>query len=172
MKRFTMMTICLFVLACLAATTAWATSPHFVNDSASVSSTTGFLTVSWKEAGLGNNQNIDYTLSATETAGYDCINGGGNHPSATNKATVTGAVSASGQFNSGNNGQITESLTVGNPPPGPGNFSCPSGQTLVLGCVSYTDVSLEDTTNSLFAPGISGTFSATLISVKKGATCP
>jgi hypothetical protein len=43
--------------------------------------------VSWHEAGLGDNQNIDYRASADVSAVYTCLNGGGNHPKAANKET-------------------------------------------------------------------------------------
>ena len=129
----------------LSATAASATSPHFVRASDSVNNA-GSLVVSFKEAGLGNNQLISYTSHANATAVYACINGGGNHPRAANKETVSGPVSASGTFSSGQNGQISQSLTAG--PPGPGSFSCPPGQRLELASVSYTGVSITDTTNS------------------------
>jgi hypothetical protein len=135
--------------------TALAQSPHFLSAGASGPNSDGQLTVSWKEAGLGNNALINYTASADATATYACINGGGNHPKATNKATVSGPVSASGTFSSGKNGSITASLTID--PPSPGDFSCPSGQRLVLADVSYTNVAITDTTNNISA-SIPGTF--------------
>src|SRR5438874_9376999 len=78
-----------------------AQSPHFLSASDSIISTVadgGDLVVSWKEAGLGNDVTITYTATANATASYACINGGGNHPSASNKETVNGPVSASGSF--------------------------------------------------------------------------
>ncbi|HBY92561.1 MAG: hypothetical protein M5U01_31900 [Ardenticatenaceae bacterium] len=140
---------------------ALAANPHFINASANLDQN-GNLVVSWKEAGLGDNQLIDYTASADATATYACINGGGKHPQATNKETVSGPVSASGTFSSGKNGQITASLTV--PPPDKGDFSCPPGQRLVLASVSYTNVSITDTTNGITEP-IPGTFSKTFFEV-------
>ena len=47
--------------------TALATNPHFINASASGPANNGNLTVSWKEAGLGNNQLIAYVASADAT---------------------------------------------------------------------------------------------------------
>jgi hypothetical protein len=126
---------------------ALATSPHFINATDSIDSVTGDLTCSWKEAGLGNNQNIDYKCEAQGSATYVCVNHGGANPSASNKTTVGGPVSATGTFNSGRNGQITASLTVH--PPSAGSFSCPSGQSMELAQVSYTDVFLTDLTNSI-----------------------
>jgi len=155
MRRFAMLTICLLALATFLVTAAQAQSPHFIKTSASVQNN-GNLTVSFKEAGLGSNVNIDYLASANGSATYGCINGGGNHPKATNKETVNGPVSAGGTFSSGQNGTISQSLTIA--PPGPGNFSCPGGQTLLLGTVSYSNVSISDNTNSVSEVVGTGTF--------------
>lgn len=136
------------------ATPAQADSPHFVRASAQLSGTD--LTVNFKEAGLGTNQLIDYTATADATAVYVCVNRGGANPSASNKTTVNGPVSASGTFNSGKNGQVTASLTLS--PPSAGSFTCPPGQSLEIASVSYTNVSITDTTNNITEP-IPGTFS-------------
>lgn len=133
--------------------TAFAESPHFVRASAKLSGTN--LVVSFKEAGLGTNQLITYVASADASATYVCVNRGGANPSASNKTTVSGPVSATGTFSSGKNGQVTASLTLN--PPGPGGFSCPPGQSLEIAEVSYTNVSITDTTNSITEP-IPGTF--------------
>jgi hypothetical protein len=139
----------------VAAPSAFATSPHFNSASAGLSGTN--LVVSFKEAGLGTNQNIAYTASANASATYVCVNKGGGNPSASNKTTVQGPVSASGVFSSGKNGNVSASLTLGPPPP-PGSFSCPKGQSAQTAQVSYTDVSIADTTNGVTDP-IPGTFS-------------
>ena len=138
----------------IAAPAALAQNAHFISAKASVSGAN--LVVSWKEAGLGDNQLIHYTASADGTATYVCVNKGGGNPSAANKTTVNGPVSASGTFNSGKNGNITASLTVN--PPSPGGFSCPNGQQLQLASASYTNVSVTDDTNGITEP-IAGTFS-------------
>ena len=98
------------------------------------------------EAGLGTNQNINYTLSANASATYVCVNKGGANPSASNKTNVAGPVSASGTFNSGKNGNVTASLTVSPPP---ANLNCPGGQTQQVASVTYTGVTLTDTTNGI-----------------------
>jgi hypothetical protein len=138
---------CLVAVAALWTGIALAVSPHFIAATDSINQVTGVLTCSWKEAGLGNNQNIDYKCEAQGNATYVCVNNGGGNPSAKNKTTMTGQVSATGTFNSGNNGQITASLSVN--PPGSGNFSCPSGQSLELAQVSYSSVFLIDLTNGV-----------------------
>ena len=129
----------------MAAPAALAVSPHFVSASGAVNSD-GSLTVNFKEAGLGTNQNINYTLTAQGTATWVCVNNGGANPSAQNKTTVNGPVSASGTFSSGKNGNVTASLTV---QPPPSNITCPKGQKLQLASASYTGVTLTDTTDGI-----------------------
>jgi hypothetical protein len=91
------------------------------------------LTVSGKEAGLGDEAQIHVELTATAL----CINGGGNHPKATNKASVT----ASGDFPV-QNGKAEFTLT------GTAVFqpSCDPPMT-----VTFTDITVTDTTNGLTA---------------------
>jgi hypothetical protein len=144
MRRLLASLVALVALAG-SSTAAFATSPHFVSASGSINSD-GSLTVSFKEAGLGTNELINYTLTANGTATWVCVNNGGSNPSAQNKTTVNGPVSASGTFNSGKNGNVTASLTV---EPPASNISCPKGQKLELASASYTDVTLTDTTDGI-----------------------
>jgi hypothetical protein len=139
----------------MAAPAALAVSPHFVNASAEISGAN--LVVSFKEAGLGTNQQISYTANGDATATYVCVNKGGANPSASNKTTVSGPVSATGTFSSGKNGNVTASLTL-TPPPPPSTFSCPPGQRQATAEVTYTNVSITDNTNGITEP-IPGTFS-------------
>jgi hypothetical protein len=141
----------------ISAPAAFASSPHFINASASFGSGDALI-VQFKEAGLGDNQNIYYVASADATAEYDCVNGGGKHPQATNKESAEGPVTASGTFSSGKNGAINGSLTLH--APSAGDFSCPPGQRLVLANVSYTNVAITDTTNGV-SESIGGTFART-----------
>jgi hypothetical protein len=153
MRRF-LIALCAPILFLLAmATPAYAVSPHFVRADAALSGVD--LVVSFKEAGLGTNQLITYEATADATATYVCVNRGGANPSAQNKETVSGPVSATGTFSSGKNGQVTASLTLN--PPGPGSFSCPPGQSLEIAQVVYTNVAITDTTNGITEP-IPGTF--------------
>ena len=158
MKRVSLVLLSLCVMAGM----VFATSPHFVTGPNATLQTAGNLTVSWKEAGLGDNVLIHYTSSAQASAVYACINGGGKHAQATNKETATAPVTCSGDFSSGKNGNIIASLTC--PLPGAGDFSCPSGQTLVITSVSYSGISLSDDTNGVSAPGTPSSASACLIS--------
>ncbi len=163
-KRGVVIVLSIVMALVLTVTPVMAASPHFINASASVDNA-GNLVVSWKEAGLGDNQLIDYVASANASGFYACINGGGNHPQAANKEAFEGPVSGSGTFNSGKNGQITASLTVA-PPPSP--LTCPNGQRLVLACVTYSDVALTDTTNGITA-NIPGSVSRTFFAIPE---CP
>jgi hypothetical protein len=144
----------------LAAAVAVAVSPHFVRASASGPNNAGNLIVNFKIAGLGDNVTLTVTASADATAVYACRNNGNNFPSDPKKQEVSGPVSASGDFTSGKNGQITDSLTL-NPPPT--TLDCPPGQKVVLVSVSYTNVAVS-------APGagtesIPGTFSRTFFEI-------
>ena len=145
MKRRIAVVALVFVAFALIAQQALAQNEHFIFARASLNND-GSLTVNFKEAGLGTNQLINYTLTADATATYVCVNRGGANPSAQNKTTVAGPVSASGAFNSGKNGQVTASLTVSPPP---SDISCPPGQSLELASVSYTNIVLTDTTNNV-----------------------
>jgi hypothetical protein len=158
MKRMLLALAAVFATAALAAPAAFADSPHFISASAAVDSS-GNLTATFKEAGLGNNATTaGITLSADATAVYQCFNKGGNHPQAGNKETVSGPVSSSGSFDV-RHGSTSGSITVG--PPGPGAFACPSGQTLHLISVQYTNVTLTDTSvTPNDVASIPGTFSS------------
>jgi hypothetical protein len=154
MRRMLLALAGFLAIAALAVPAALAVSPHFISASATVN-TDGSLTVKFKEAGLGTNQLINYTASAQGTATWVCVNKGGANPSAQNKTTVNGPVSASGAFDSGKNGNVTGSLTL---QPPPSDITCPNGQKLELASASYTGVSITDTTNGITEP-IPGTFS-------------
>jgi hypothetical protein len=153
MRRVGIIAVLSMLLVAFAASAALAQNEHFIRASGSLNNN-GSLTVSFKEAGLGTNQNITYVLSADATATYVCVNRGGANPSAQNKTTVAGPVSSTGTFSSGKNGSVTASLTVSPPP---SDISCPSGQSLQLAQVTYNNVTLTDTTNNVTAD-IPGTF--------------
>jgi hypothetical protein len=151
--RYTTIAIIAIVAAGLSAsaiTPALAQNAHFVSATATVNNN-GQLVVNWKEAGLGDNQNIDYELTAQASASYECLNKPGKNPSAANKEEVTAPVGATGTFASGKNGQITGSFTV-NPPPSTSALKCGQGQTATLVSVTYTNIQLKDVTNNIQAP--------------------
>jgi hypothetical protein len=122
----------------LAAPSAVAVSAHFV--SANVTSvTSNTITVSFKEAGLGNSLD-SVTIQLSGTA--ECINPGSNHPKAANKSSE----SASGVF-SISNGQATGSLTMS-----ASNISPTCSPPMVI---AWTDLVLSDPTfnDSVSIPG-------------------
>lgn len=146
-------------VAVMIASPANATSgAHFFHVSSSVNDA-GSLLVGYDEAGVGNST-VNYTINVTDaSAVYACINGGGNHPKAANKETVNSSLAVSFSRDPVN-GRVTGTTS---PPVGPvdkGNFNCPSGQTLVLASVSYSGITLTDTTNnvSTAVPDASRTF--------------
>jgi len=116
----------------LAAGPAAAVSPHFV--SASVTGiTSNTITVSFKESGLGNSLNsVTITVNGTAV----CVNGGGNHPKASNKE----AFSVSGVFGVSNGtatGSETLSAATISPP-------CSPPQTICWTGLSVTDAAFSD----------------------------
>jgi hypothetical protein len=130
---------------------AIAASPHFINADAARSGNN--LVVTWKEAGLGDNENIDYTASATATRVDSCVNGGNKVPSDPKKTTSVGQVSAEGTF-SVKNGSVNGRLTLSPPAT---TLDCPPGQRATLISVTYTNVSISDDTNGI-TEDIPGTF--------------
>jgi hypothetical protein len=155
-RKLAILLVVVSALAIMASST-FAVAAKFFSTSSSVNNS-GALVVNWDERGLGNG-NIDYTLTANATAQWACINNGGKNPSAANKRSFEGQVSTGGSFES-RNGRVQGTLTAG--PLGPGDFSCPSGQRLVLASVTYTNIVLTDTTNgtSTSVPNASRTFLA------------
>jgi hypothetical protein len=109
---------------------ATAGSPHFVGD-CSKTQDGNTLTVTCKEAGLGNVEQIEVTISATAL----CINNGGKHPKAVNKEDLAEAFSEPVQ-----NGKAdyTETLTASFQPP------CDPPME-----VQFSNVTVTDTTNDL-----------------------
>jgi len=136
-RRILAILLSIALVGSLAATGAWAGSPHFV--SISVVRTDDSLTVFGKEAGLGNEAQVHIVVSATAL----CINGGGNHPKAVNKESV----SSEGDFPVQN---------------GKANFSLILTATFQPECsppmtVAFTDVEVCDATNNI-CQSFQGTF--------------
>jgi hypothetical protein len=135
--------ICLIGLSTLAVGTlgtqaSFAGSPHFVGD-ITVTRDGNTLTVSGKEAGLGNEEDVHIVVTATAL----CINPGDKHPKAANKASVT----AEGTFPVQNGkADFTLSATATFQP------NCTPPMTVV-----FTDVTVTDTTNGI-SKSFSGTF--------------
>ena len=124
-----------------AAPSAQAGNPHFVSSCSSVdlSRTDDSLTVAGKEAGLGDESQVQIEVTGTAL----CINGGGKHPKAVNKASV----SAEGEFPV-QNGKADYSLTL------TAAFSPPCSPPMT---VEFTDIQVCDLTNNICC-GVAGTF--------------
>src|SRR6266536_4402537 len=130
---------------------------HFFTATSSVLGT-GALQVCFDEAGVGNggpDGNVDYTLTADVSALFGCINGGSNHPKASNKESFQSVTTAGGSFQP-ENGRVKACITT--EVPTESSFTCPPGQEVELLTVSYTNVVLTDTTNSVStsAPNAAG----------------
>jgi len=149
MRRIAFVLISAVATMVMTATAALADSPHFLFANNSVSTSTGALTTSFKDAGLGTGvSSIQITLSVDNaTAVYQCFNNGGNHPKAGNKETVSTSLTTTGTFPV-RNGQTTSDISAG--PPSQGDFSCPSGQSLFLQSVTYTGTNVSDATGNTF----------------------
>jgi len=121
------------VIAMLAFTVAITTagSPHFIGNTITKSTSGNTLTVSGKEAGLGDEAQVHIVVTATAS----CINPGDHHPKAANKASVT----AAGDFPVQN---------------GRTNFSLSATATFQPDCtppmtVVWSNILITDTTNGI-----------------------
>jgi hypothetical protein len=125
---------------------------HFIGDASAVVDAAGALTVSWKEAGLGNNQNVDYTTTADASGQFQYFNKGGNKPQGQPFQFGPTTVTASGTFASGKNGNITASLTADAPAPTQEILDAQTSANWVLKeTVTYSNITLTDTTNGIVA---------------------
>ena len=141
----TVLAVGLFAQAALAA------NPHFVRASATRDGNS--LVVSFKEAGLGNNQTVTITASADFTRTDSCVNKGGKVPSDPKKTVTQGTVSKSGSFTSGKNGSVTGTLRLTTST----TLQCPPGQRATLMSLSFSNVRVTDETNNV-TRSISGTY--------------
>lgn len=101
MRRFLLFATAALMGVVVAAPSVFAGSPHFV--SVTATRTGNSITVSGKEAGLGNETQVHIEVTATA----ECVNGGKKHPKAENKESV----SAEGDFPV-QNGKANFSLTL------------------------------------------------------------
>jgi hypothetical protein len=135
-KRYVVVAALVGAIAALSAV-AYAGSPHFVT--ADATRTDNTLTVTFKEAGLGNEPQVHIVLSATAL----CINNGGKHPKAVNKESVSAADDFPVQ-----NGKAEGSLSV------TATFQPECSPPMT---VAFTDVTVVDETSGARA-NIPGTF--------------
>src|SRR3954454_222460 len=149
MRKLLVLLAASLTVAALVATGASAASgsPHFIKNATSASLSGANLVCKFKEAGLASGSVETVACSATETVAYECVNGGGKNPSASNKKTLVTTVSKSGTFTADKNGNIVGSVTL--PPASAASlgFSCPPGQTTTFVSVKYANVSVTDQTS-------------------------
>jgi hypothetical protein len=126
-------------------------SPHFIKSATSSSISGSSLVCKFKEAGLSAGSTETITCGATESVTYECVNGGGKNPSASNKTTFQTSGESSGEFTADKNGNLVDSQTLPVVSPSALNFSCPNGQRLTLVSVFYTDVVVTDETSGASA---------------------
>jgi hypothetical protein len=131
LSRLVKVLLPLIVAAGFAVPVALAGSPHFVDSTVTASRTGNTLTVSGKEAGLGDEAQVHIVITATAL----CINPGGHHPKAVNKESVT----AEGTFPV-QNGKADFSLSV----TAVFQPDCTPPMT-----VEFTNVVVTDTTNNI-----------------------
>jgi hypothetical protein len=138
MRRFILTVLVLLAAGAIGAPVALAGSPHFVG-AVTATRTDNSLTVSGKEAGLGDEEQVNIVVTATA----ECINKGEHHPKAENKESLSTGENVPVQ-----NGKAIFSLTV------TATFkpSCSPPMTL-----AFTDVTVTDTTNGISA-SLTGTF--------------
>jgi hypothetical protein len=137
MRRIPLLGLAVLAVAAVAVSTAWAGNPHFV--SVDATRTGDSVTVTGKEAGLGDESQIHIVVTATA----ECINPGAHHPKAANKESVSSSGDVPVQ-----NGKADFSLTL----TATISPSCSPPMTLV-----FTDITVEDTTNGI-SSSLSGTF--------------
>lgn len=144
--------VAMLVVAALPAT---AGSPHFIKSATYATQSGADLSVHFKEAGLSSGSSETVEVSGAAATTYECVNGGGQNPSASNKRTMQSAVKKSGTFTADTNGNINGSLTLSPPTASQLGFHCPAGQTTTFVSVTYSNLSITDTTSgaSLSIPG-------------------
>ena len=135
-------------------------SPHFIKNGTGASLNGASLVCKFKETGLSSGSVQNVTCSATATTTYACVNKGGKNPSASNKRTIVSDVSRTEPVTADRNGNLTGTVTVSPPSAASLGFSCPSGQTVTLIGVTYSNILIEDeTSGASFAVSGSLTYS-------------
>lgn len=147
-KQLMILAVFVAALAAIPAASAGGSS-HFISHATTSSLDGSTLVCNFKEAGLSAGSVETITCSATATTTYECVNGGGKNPSASNKTTTVSAASGSGTFAADKNGNLQGSQRTPVPSAASLGFSCPSGQTTTFVSVVYTNVLVTDTTSGI-----------------------
>jgi hypothetical protein len=158
MNKVSFSTLAIGLTGILLSSTAFAQNAHFIRATGVVDND-GAYVATFKEAGLGSNQNIAYVLSAgagTQFT-YQCYTRSNNSPHGAPNNVFPSNLSTGGTFNSGKNGQITAALIL---VPAPEEDCQGGGLKLCLDFVSYQNVTLLDDTNdvTIGLPSLTRTF--------------
>src|SRR5437763_9800813 len=155
MRKITAVLAGALAVAAFAAPSAMAGNAHFIKNATSASLSGSSLVCSFKEAGLAAGSVETVTCNAAESITYECVNGGGKNPSASNKHTFATTASKSGQFTADRNGNIVGSLTASPASAASLGFSCPPGQTVTLVSVAYSNGKITEAASgpSIAVPG-------------------
>lgn len=131
MRRIVLALVAALLVFSLGSQVAFAGSPHFVDSTVTATRSGNTLTVTGKEAGLGDESQVHIVVTATAL----CINGGGNHPKAVNKESV----STEGTFPV-QNGKADFQLSI------TATFSPSCSPPMT---VEFADITVTDTTNGI-----------------------
>ena len=134
-------------LGVVAVPLAHAGNAHFIKSGTGASLNGANLVCKFKEAGLESGSVQNVSCSATATTTYACVNKGGKNPSASNKRTMVSDVSRTQPFSADKNGNLVGAVTISPPSAASLGFSCPSGQTVTLIEVTYSNIVIEDETS-------------------------
>jgi hypothetical protein len=140
--------------------TAAAGNPHFIKSATNATLSGTDLIIHFKEAGLPAGSVEAITGRANAATTYECVNGGGKNPAASNKSTFQSLVSKTDTFTADRNGNVVGTETLSPPTAADLGFTCPPGQTTTFVSVVYSNVHIDDATSGA-SISIPGTFSAT-----------
>src|SRR2546423_15705901 len=160
MRKITAVLVSAIAVLAVSAPSAFAGNAHFIKNASSASLSGSNLVCQFKEAGLASGSVETVSCNATESVTYECVNGGGKNPSASNKHTFATTATKTGQFTADQNGNVVGSLTLTPASASSLGFSCPPGQTVTFVSVTYSNVTITDSTSGA-SIAIPGTFSYT-----------
>jgi hypothetical protein len=160
MRRFLVVAGLVALVSLAAVPVTMAGNAHFISHATGASLSGSNLVCKFKEAGLASGSVETITCAASATTTYECVNGGGKNPSASNKTTTKSDVSQSGNFTADRNGNVNGTLTVSPPTAAQLGFSCPPGQRTTFVSVSYSNVQITDSTSGA-SQSVPGTFNYT-----------
>src|SRR3954453_20449445 len=135
-------------------------NPHLIKNASSATQSGANVNCNFKEAGLASGSVETITCNAQESVAYECVNGGGKNPAASNKRTFQTTASKTGTFTADKNGKVVRALTHSPASASSLGFSCPPGQRVTFVSVSYSNVSVVDSTSGA-SIALPGTFSFT-----------